>query len=268
MSSVVRTAATAGSAITRVATAIVPSARGGGTRLARRARGRPAAGRLLPPRFQTARRDRPDRPPEQGGGIRSAVPCGIKDAAHDRGRFCKLSRIASSTCFQAGSSVIPSIRKSSVRRPPFSNGLLPSISRRACTPERRQLHTIGTQHCASSSPHRVVVRLQPSSPNPILPRWPTDTVARRSALDGRDRLVCSRLRRPADQNGGDGRAAVAGQRSRRATPLRIAIIVTVNMKAPAPIAASMSVTRRSWVRVSRVPPQPQPVALPMTARAT
>src|SRR3954447_4526030 len=54
----------------------------GGTGLARRARGRPAAGRLLPPRLYAAGRDRPDRLTEQGGRLRSAVPHGRRDAAH------------------------------------------------------------------------------------------------------------------------------------------------------------------------------------------
>ena len=58
----------------------------GGEGLARRPRGRSAAGRLFPRRLHPAGRDRPDRLPEQGGGLRPAVPHGGRDAAHDRRR--------------------------------------------------------------------------------------------------------------------------------------------------------------------------------------
>ena len=58
----------------------------GGTGLACRARGRSAAGRLFPRRLHAADRDRPDRLPEQGGGLRPAVPCGGRDTAHHRRR--------------------------------------------------------------------------------------------------------------------------------------------------------------------------------------
>ena len=59
---------------------------GGGTRVARRAPGRPAAGRLLPRGLHRPRRDRRHRLPQQGGGLRPAVPGGIADHAHHRRR--------------------------------------------------------------------------------------------------------------------------------------------------------------------------------------
>ncbi len=58
----------------------------GGTHLARRARGRPAAGRLLPRRLHAARRGRRHRLPQQGAGLRPAVQGGIGDDADDRRR--------------------------------------------------------------------------------------------------------------------------------------------------------------------------------------
>ena len=56
------------------------------TGLARRPRGRSAAGRLFPRRLHPAGRDRSDRLPEQGGGLRPAVPHRGRDTAHDRRR--------------------------------------------------------------------------------------------------------------------------------------------------------------------------------------
>ena len=57
----------------------------GGTGLARRARGRPAAGPLLPRGLHAPRRDRRHRLPEQGGGLRPAVPGRVRgDADHRR----------------------------------------------------------------------------------------------------------------------------------------------------------------------------------------
>src|SRR3712207_8277443 len=56
----------------------------GGTGLARRARGRSAAGRLLPRRLHATGRNRPDRLPEQGGDLRPAAPRRGRDAADDR----------------------------------------------------------------------------------------------------------------------------------------------------------------------------------------
>jgi len=50
------------------------------------ARGRPTAGRLLPRRLHAAVRDRRHRLPQQGRGLRSAVPDGIGDHADDRRR--------------------------------------------------------------------------------------------------------------------------------------------------------------------------------------
>ncbi len=54
--------------------------------MARRARSRPAAGRLLPRRVHAARRGRRHRVPQQGAGLRPAVQGGIGDDADDRGR--------------------------------------------------------------------------------------------------------------------------------------------------------------------------------------
>ena len=86
MSSAARIAATAASPTTRVAIAIAQSARARRRGLARGPRGRSAAGRLFPRGLHAAGRDRPDRLPEQGGGLRPAVPHGGRDAAHDRRR--------------------------------------------------------------------------------------------------------------------------------------------------------------------------------------
>ena len=54
--------------------------------MARRARGRPAAGRLLPCRLHAARRDRRHRLPQQGGRLRPAVQGGVGDDADHRRR--------------------------------------------------------------------------------------------------------------------------------------------------------------------------------------
>src|SRR6266404_4974614 len=94
MSSAARIAATAGSPTTRAVIAIAPSARacpreGGGRGskgLARRTQDRSATGRLLPPSLHAARRDCSNRLSEQGGGLRPAVPRGVRDAAHNRCR--------------------------------------------------------------------------------------------------------------------------------------------------------------------------------------
>ena len=56
--------------------------------LAGGAQGRSAAGRLFPRRFHAARRDWPDRLPEQGGGLRPVVPHGCRDAAD----YCRRSQ--------------------------------------------------------------------------------------------------------------------------------------------------------------------------------
>ena len=53
--------------------------------LAGRARGRPAAGRLLPCRLHAAHRGRRHRLAEQGDRLRSAVPRGVGDDDDDRG---------------------------------------------------------------------------------------------------------------------------------------------------------------------------------------
>src|SRR5271154_4642861 len=58
----------------------------GGAGLARGPRGRSAAGRLFPPRFHPAGRDRLDRLPEQGGRLRPLVPHRRRDIAHHRRR--------------------------------------------------------------------------------------------------------------------------------------------------------------------------------------
>src|SRR5438132_13330975 len=94
MSSAARTAATAGSLTTPVATAprlrggrLLPQVPGrGGEGLARRARGRPAAGRLFPLGLHPAGPDRCDCLPEQVSGLRSVVPHGVRDIAHHRRR--------------------------------------------------------------------------------------------------------------------------------------------------------------------------------------
>src|SRR5882757_5005439 len=65
----------------------------GGAGLVCRPRGRSAAGRLLPPGLHAASRERPNRLPEQVGGLRSAVPHVVRDIAHHR-RRSKASRRA------------------------------------------------------------------------------------------------------------------------------------------------------------------------------
>src|SRR5438105_837743 len=85
MSSAARIAATVGSPTTRVATAITRSAR------ARRRetglpRARPICCRSITSTWSSPCRDRPDRLPEQNGGLRSAVPHGGRDAAFHRRR--------------------------------------------------------------------------------------------------------------------------------------------------------------------------------------
>ena len=91
MSSAARTAATAGSLTTHAAIATVPSARAQrrrtGSPPARPTCCRSATSTGLHP----AGRDRPDRLPEQGGGLRSVVPHGVRDIAHHR-RRSKASR--------------------------------------------------------------------------------------------------------------------------------------------------------------------------------
>src|SRR6516165_10240336 len=90
MSSVARTAATAASPTTRVATApclrrgrLLPKVSGrGGAGLACAPRSRSAAGRLFPRGVHTARRDLSDRLSEQGYRLRPAVPHGGGNAAH------------------------------------------------------------------------------------------------------------------------------------------------------------------------------------------
>src|SRR5438105_228525 len=85
MSSAARIAATVGSPTTRVATAITRSAR------ARRRetglpRARPICCRSITSTWSSPCRDRPDRLPEQDGGLRSAVPHSGRDAAYHRRR--------------------------------------------------------------------------------------------------------------------------------------------------------------------------------------
>ena len=69
----------------------------GGAHLAGRARGRPAAGRLLPRRVHAAGRGRRHRLPQQGGGLRPAVPGGVGDDADDRRRSRSTSARASAS---------------------------------------------------------------------------------------------------------------------------------------------------------------------------
>src|SRR6516225_5677989 len=73
-------AATPGSPITPAATAIAPSA---STGLACRPRSRSAAGRLLPPGLHATGQDRTHRLPEQGSGLRPAVPRRSPDTDDD-----------------------------------------------------------------------------------------------------------------------------------------------------------------------------------------
>ena len=87
MSSAARTAATRRIAYNSCRNRHCPKCQGAAAQgLACRPRGRSAAGRLFPPRLHAAGRDRPDRLPEQGGGLRPAVPHRGRDAAHDRRR--------------------------------------------------------------------------------------------------------------------------------------------------------------------------------------
>ena len=58
----------------------------GGKGLARRARGRSLAGRLLPRRLHAAGRDRRHRLAQQGGDLRPPVPRRLRGDAHDRRR--------------------------------------------------------------------------------------------------------------------------------------------------------------------------------------
>jgi hypothetical protein len=58
----------------------------GGEGLACRPRRRSAVLRLFPPGLHAARRHRSNRLPEQGSGLRPAVPRGRRDAALNRGR--------------------------------------------------------------------------------------------------------------------------------------------------------------------------------------
>src|SRR6516164_4223908 len=58
----------------------------GGAGLPRGPRGRSAAGRLFPRRLHPAGRDRLDRLPEQGRGLRPVVPHGRRDTVDDRRR--------------------------------------------------------------------------------------------------------------------------------------------------------------------------------------
>ena len=86
MSRAARTARTRSSPTTAAATGIARSARGGRPGLARRARGRAATRRLLPPRVHAAGSDRRYRLPEQGRHLRSVVQGGGRDHAHHRRR--------------------------------------------------------------------------------------------------------------------------------------------------------------------------------------
>ena len=75
-----------------------PKCQGAAARdVAGRARGRPAAGRLLPRRLHAAGRGRRHRLPEQGGRLRPAVPGSVRDDADDRRRSRSISARASAS---------------------------------------------------------------------------------------------------------------------------------------------------------------------------